>query len=166
MYQLVVRMGERPERPPANAPLPISDRDWSIVESAWHADPDARPLFTQITARLNARTAGGLIPEASGLLFHNGQRTGSVTHPSNRFTITNSLSPHSVTLVRPSTTGGSTDVSLFVQRPAHSSGTRGQHPAFEHPAYFSRPSCTSGVCTQRRHHDFQAIRIHSSTPEI
>lgn len=55
VFKLVVKLEERPERKPSNDALPLTDREWLTLEDAWHADPEARPNFKQIVARLNAR---------------------------------------------------------------------------------------------------------------
>ncbi|KAG8871157.1 hypothetical protein FRB97_008934 [Tulasnella sp. 331] len=54
VYQLVVREGERPDRPDEDVNHPLRDHEWGIVESAWNVNPATRPTFKQIVERLSA----------------------------------------------------------------------------------------------------------------
>ncbi|KAG8990599.1 hypothetical protein FRB94_010496 [Tulasnella sp. JGI-2019a] len=53
VYQLVVREGERPDRPDEDATHPLSDYHWGIVETAWNVNPSTRPKFSQIVSNLS-----------------------------------------------------------------------------------------------------------------
>ncbi|KAG8982389.1 hypothetical protein FRB93_008145 [Tulasnella sp. JGI-2019a] len=68
VFKLVVRLQERPERNPPDA-LPLTDREWLTLEDGWHVDPDARPTFKQIVARLNARAFEAGSRESSGSIL-------------------------------------------------------------------------------------------------
>ena len=50
MFQLVVRKGERPDRPDAETEqkVGLTDSIWEIIEASWRKDPRLRPTFAQI----------------------------------------------------------------------------------------------------------------------
>ncbi|KAG8881629.1 hypothetical protein FRB97_009318 [Tulasnella sp. 331] len=48
IYHLVVREGERPDRPGSDAPYHLTDSEWSIIKASWNADADSRPTSAQI----------------------------------------------------------------------------------------------------------------------
>ncbi|KAG9050333.1 hypothetical protein FS837_006205 [Tulasnella sp. UAMH 9824] len=52
IYQLMVREGERPDRPESTDPTAIADRDWQVLEIAWAVDPNARPTFAQVASMM------------------------------------------------------------------------------------------------------------------
>ncbi|KAG8907596.1 hypothetical protein FRB99_003520 [Tulasnella sp. 403] len=54
IYQLVVREGERPDRPEPDSTFTIQDRDWSVLQDSWRDDPKQRLTFPQIVARIAA----------------------------------------------------------------------------------------------------------------
>ncbi|KAG8901647.1 hypothetical protein FRC01_009784, partial [Tulasnella sp. 417] len=62
IYQLMIREGERPDRPESSDPSAIADRDWQVLQDAWAVDPNARPTFAQIAARM---LAPDLAPEVT-----------------------------------------------------------------------------------------------------
>lgn len=50
MFQLVVRKGERPDRPDAETEqkVGLTDGIWDIIEASWRKDPRLRPTFSQV----------------------------------------------------------------------------------------------------------------------
>jgi len=50
IYQLVVREGDRPDRPERDVGQKrgLTDKIWGIMEVCWHKDAGMRPTFTQI----------------------------------------------------------------------------------------------------------------------
>ncbi|KAG8952318.1 hypothetical protein FRC04_004746 [Tulasnella sp. 424] len=61
IFQLMVREGERPDRPEQTDPTAtIPDRDWQLLQDAWVTDPNMRPTFAQVAARL---LAPDLVPD-------------------------------------------------------------------------------------------------------
>lgn len=51
----MVREGERPDHPePTDPSATIPDRDWQVLQDAWVTDPNMRPTFAQVAARMLA----------------------------------------------------------------------------------------------------------------
>ncbi|KAG8979855.1 hypothetical protein FRB90_007869, partial [Tulasnella sp. 427] len=82
IFQLMVREGERPDRPDPTEPLAILDRDWEILQEGWANEPSARPTFTQICVKISTPDPIIPLPQA------NAEEPMATTPPPQRLPLT------------------------------------------------------------------------------